>query len=125
MPPIFIHMKIRVEIEEEEMKTKLEFEGELCKERMIDFIESLDFPSKKDEIPEEELSIRERLTSFLMYDYPKVWFTSMDAKNEYERIFDEKIKLSTVSTYLSRMHRDGILSRKGSRVQREYKLVEA
>ena len=122
-------MKIRLEIfYDNGMKTTVEFEGALSREHVIGVIESLDLHEKSSVsdsnwVGSETLTIKERLRSFLRYDYPKVWFTSLDVKKEYEQVFDEKINLSTVSTYLARMYRDGILDRRGNRVQREYKII--
>jgi len=70
------------------------------------------------------LSVRERLESFLKYEYPHVWFTSTDVKAHYGRIYDQ-INLSTVSTYLARMHNRGLLERRGNRMQREYRVQES
>ncbi len=125
-------MKIRLEISDDAgMKTTIEFEGDLCRERVIGIIESLDF-SEKQYVSDsssfgsgETLTIKERLKSFLRYDYPRVWFTSWDVKKRYEQeAYGEKINLSTVSTYLARMYREDILDRRGSKAQREYKLIE-
>ena len=70
------------------------------------------------------LSVRERLESFLKFEYPHVWFTSSDVKEHYGRIYD-RINLSTVSTYLARMHNRGLLERRGNRMQREYRVQES
>jgi hypothetical protein len=128
------NMEIRLVIEEDGTRTEVKFEGKLCKERVIRDVvgwltSSLDrcAESTLDRSTEggsEELSIRDRLEGFLRCEYPRIWFTSSDVKNEYERIFDEKVNLSTVSTYLARMHREGVLDRKGNRAQREYRLSE-
>ena len=128
-------MKIRIEIFEDlDSKTVIEFEGALCKERVINFIDAFDFSVKESNekthvsVPNtndiEKLTIKERMEAFLKYDYPRVWFTSLDVKREYERAYGEKINLSTASTYLARMHRNGIVDRRGNRTQREYKITE-
>ncbi len=70
------------------------------------------------------LSVRERLESFLKYEYPHVWFTSSDVKKHYGRIYDQ-INLSTVSTYLARMYNRELLERRGNRMQREYRVQES
>ncbi len=70
------------------------------------------------------LSVRERLESFLKYEYPHVWFTSSDVKTHYGRIYDQ-VNLSTVSTYLARMHNRGLLERRGNRMQREYRVQDS
>ena len=69
------------------------------------------------------LTLKERLELFLRFEYPRVWFTSLDVKRQYEVVYG-KINLSTVSTYLARMHRDYILDRRGNHNQREYRFKE-
>ncbi len=70
-----------------------------------------------------ELTLKERLEMFLKFEYPRTWFSSLDVKRHYEAVY-HKISLSTVSTYLARMYRDGLLERRGGRNQREYRLLE-
>lgn len=82
--------------------------------------ESEEFNSNSDS---ESLTLKERLEMFLRFEYPRVWFTSLDVKRHYESVYG-KINLSTVSTYLARMYRDNILERKGNHNQREYRLRE-
>lgn len=69
-----------------------------------------------------KLTITERLELFLKYEYPHVWFSSLNIQKHYERIYGP-IKLSTVSTYLSRMFGKKLLERRGNRTQREYKYI--
>ncbi|MDY6865377.1 MAG: hypothetical protein SVY15_05325 [Halobacteriota archaeon] len=133
-------MKIRIEIFDDlGSKTAMEFEGKLCKERLIerfiDFIETNAFKvqesDEKTQVPRhrrteiEEFTIKERMEFFLKFDYPRIWFTSLDVKREYERVYGVKLNLSTVSTYLARMYRDEIVERRGNRTQREYKIIES
>ncbi len=68
------------------------------------------------------LTISERLELFLKYEYPRVWFSSQDVQQHYERVYGD-IKQSTVSTYLSRMYRKNLLERRGNRTQREYRYI--
>ncbi|MDY6965294.1 MAG: hypothetical protein SVM80_04900 [Halobacteriota archaeon] len=129
--------KIRLEIfDEKGMRTSMWFDGKLCKERVIEFIEALEFTSTrtpKEEqfesetigIDNEDLTLKERLELFLRYEFPKVWFTSLDVKSKYEEVYDQTINLSTVSTYLARMYRNDILGRRGNRTQREYRIAES
>ena len=69
------------------------------------------------------LTLKERLEMFLRFEYPRVWFTSLDVKKQYESVYG-KIGLSTVSTYLARMSRENILIRRGNRNQREYRFKD-
>ena len=76
----------------------------------------------RDKINDATLTISERLELFLKYEYPHVWFTSQEIQGHYERVYGF-IKLSTVSTYLSRMYRKNLLQRRGNRTQREYMYI--
>lgn len=76
----------------------------------------------REKINDSSLTINERLELFLRYEYPRVWFSSQDIQQQYERIYGP-IKQSTVSTYLSRMFQKKLLDRRGNRTQREYRYV--
>lgn len=133
-------MKIRLEVEYDDgNKTALEFEGPTWRSQIVRFLDFLESPTTPttnqlitsspdsihfdlDLIASEELTIKERLELFLRYEYPKVWFTSLEVKKAYEGVF-ESINLSTVSTYLSRMYREDILERRGNRSQRQYRII--
>ncbi|OPY28816.1 MAG: hypothetical protein A4E28_01277 [Methanocella sp. PtaU1.Bin125] len=71
----------------------------------------------------EKLTIKERLTLFLKYEYRDAWFGTVDVKDRYERQYGEEIKISTVSTYLSRLHKEGFLTRRGNKVERQYRIA--
>ncbi|NPE27643.1 hypothetical protein HNV12_22740 [Methanococcoides sp. SA1] len=75
--------------------------------------------SLRDRILDTSLTISERLELFLKYEHSREWSTSIKIQQHYESIYGE-IKLSTVSTYLSRMYRKNLLERRGNRTQREY-----
>lgn len=68
------------------------------------------------------LSQKDKVFALLNHNHAGDWVKSQDVREEYEIIFGEKIKLSSLSTYLARFHTQGSLERKGSRAQREYKL---
>lgn len=46
----------------------------------------------------------DRLEHFIKFEFSNTWFTSQELRERYETVADD-IKLSTVSTYLSRMNR--------------------
>lgn len=115
-------------VKEDGTKAFAEFSGEFCNMSATKFILSAaktkpELSLSVDEMPGESLTLKERLEMFLRFEYPRVWFTSLDIKNHYDRVYG-KINLSTVSTYLARMHRDSILERKGNHNQREYRFIE-
>ncbi|WP_292463428.1 hypothetical protein [Methanolobus sp.] len=78
--------------------------------------------SLQERMNDSSLTINERLELFLKYEYPRVWFSSQDIQQHYERIYGA-IKQSTVSTYLSRMFQKALLERRGNRTQREYRYI--
>lgn len=115
-------------------KADAEFDGEFPVSSAIKFI--LATAKTRMEVPtnvsitesgnskeSQPLTLRERLEMFLRFEYPRVWFTSLDVKKQYENIYG-KIGLSTVSTYLARMSREEILIRRGNRNQREYRFKD-
>lgn len=123
-------MKVKIEIEEGGMKSTHVFEGAIARERIIDFLTAAGvFRAGGDdlrEVPlaryEDNRTLRDRLEIFVREEFPESWFSSNELKDRYEAASDE-IKLSTVSTYLSRMYYDGVLERRGNRTQRQYRLV--
>lgn len=129
-------MRVRVEVTYEGgVKSSIEKEGDLQIEMLrqatirdvIKFLESQLSPLSVRNAYDyggEDLTIKERLASFLRYDEraPKDWFTSSQVRRIYEDVFEENLRLSTTSTYLASLHSDGILERKGSRAKRQYRL---
>jgi len=70
-------------------------------------------------------SIIERVASIIRNHYPEGdWFTSNEVCELYEIIFKQGIKMSTVSTYLSRLADEKLLTRKGSVSQRLYSITK-
>ncbi len=117
-------------VKEDGTKAFAEFSGEFWNISATKFILSAakgkseqSVSSSVEELPGESLTLKERLEMFLRFEYPGVWFTSLDVKKHYENVYG-KINLSTVSTYLARMHRDNLLERKGNHNQREYRFIE-
>ena len=67
----------------------------------------------------------ERVASIIRNHYPEGdWFTSNEVCELYEIIFREGVKMSTVSTYLSRLADENLLNRKGSVSQRLYSVTK-
>ncbi len=123
-------MKVKIEIEDGGMRSTHVFEGAIIREKVIDFLiaagvfsegadEVRDMPQPKSE---DNRTIRDRLEIFVRQEFPDSWFSSNELRDRYEAV-SEDIKLSTVSTYLSRMYYDGVLERRGNRTQRQYRLV--
>jgi predicted transcriptional regulator len=67
----------------------------------------------------------ESVASIIRNHYPEGdWFTSNEVCELYEIIFKEGIKMSTVSTYLSRLADEKLLNRKGNVSQRLYSITK-
>lgn len=67
----------------------------------------------------------ERVASIIRNHYPEGdSFTSNEVCELYEIIFKEGVKMSTVSTYLSRLADENMLNRRGSVSQRLYSVTK-
>jgi len=131
--------KIRVEIEEEGDKSCIEVASNKDLSEIYKliglFIEELKAPSsslngasssaiyKDQEVPRFKLSLVDRFKSFVVFEFSDMWFTSKEVKEKFDRDYKDNIKMSTVSTYLSRMFKEKILERKGDRNNREYRVI--
>lgn len=123
-------MKVKIEIEDGGMRSTHVFEGAIIREKVIGFLIAAGvFSDGTNEVrealqpkPEDNRTLRDRLEIFVRREFPDSWFSSNELRDRYETVSDD-IKLSTVSTYLSRMYYDGVLERRGNRNQRQYRLV--
>jgi len=123
-------MKIRIEIEDDGMKSIHEFEGVITRDRIVEFLDAIGIFAKEIETEcdssaskyDASRTLRDKLETFIRYEFSNTWFSSNDLRDKYETVRDD-IKFSTVSTYLSRMYYDGVLERRGNRSQRQYRLV--
>lgn len=126
-------MKIRIEIDDKGLKSIYEFETQsmerdALREKIIGYLAAANIFSESDESNYASRdyngngTLMNRIEQFIRYEFPDSWFTSQELKEKYETVADD-IKLSTVSTYLSRMNRDGLIERKGNRNNRQYRLL--
>ena len=131
-------MKIRIEIiDEDGVKTSMEVEENVksskVADKLIKFMQDTGIPvhhvsgsssssyfHTEDDVNRASMTLKERLRLFLKYEFSNRWFTSSDAKLNYETNYNTDIALSTVSTYLARLYREGFLTRRGTRKQMEY-----
>ena len=126
-------MRIRIEIEDKGMTSVYEFEsqelrGEDLRDRIISYLSASGVFAEKESQPQSAHAygsggtLMNRLENFIKFEFPETWFTTQQLRDRYETVSDD-IKLSTVSTYLSRMNQDGLLERKGNRNNRQYRLI--
>ncbi|HNX39436.1 MAG TPA: hypothetical protein PKK11_02550 [Methanothrix sp.] len=127
-------MRIRIEIEDKGLKSSHEFEsqevdGEALRDRIIGFLSASGvFEGRGQSVARAHDhgstgTLMERLEGFIKYEFSNTWFTTQELRERYETVADD-IKLSTVSTYLSRMNRDGMLDKRGNRNNRQYRLID-
>ncbi|MDH7597671.1 MAG: hypothetical protein QHG98_08065 [Methanothrix sp.] len=128
-------MKIAIEIDDNGLKANMSFEfdkkcmdvaalREMLADKIVDIlnISGVISESARPVAEEQPKTLMDSLAEFIKYEFRDQWFTSQQLRERYETVRDD-IKLSTVSTYLSRMHQDGILDRRGNRNNREYRLL--
>ncbi len=127
-------MRIRIEIEDKGLKSVYEFEsqnmeGDALREKIVGYLTASGVFSEAEEAAQAAQAydssgtLMDRLEKFIKFEFPNAWFTSQELRERYETVADD-IKLSTVSTYLSRMNRDGLLEKKGNRNNRQYRLIQ-
>jgi hypothetical protein len=126
-------MRIRIEIEDKGMKSVYEFEsqelgGEDLRDKIVSYLSASGVFSEREDqhqsahTYEASGTLMDRLENFIKFEFPDNWFTTQQLRDKYETVSDD-IKLSTVSTYLSRMTREGLLERRGNRNNRHYRLI--
>ncbi len=102
-------------------------EGQVTREkayRVFDLIELLGgIPNSSLRNSSAELSKIDRVRSIVERYFPLVWFSSKDVQFTYERELGESIKLSTVSTYLSRLVDRGFLMVEGGPNAKRYRMI--
>lgn len=123
--------KIRVEIFNDGDRYTITFEGQVTRDkalRLLDLVELLGgVPTENSESnhPMSEMPKIERVRLVAEKNFPIGWFSSTDLQSAYEVQFNEPIRLSTVSTYLSRLTDRGFFIKKGASNQLRYRIMSA
>jgi hypothetical protein len=123
--------KIRVEIFNDGDRYTITFEGQITRDkalRLLDLVELLGgVPTVNSESnhPMSEVPKIERVRLVAKKNFPVGWFSSTDLQSAYEVQFNEPIRLSTVSTYLSRLTDRGFFIKKGTSNQLRYRIMSA
>jgi hypothetical protein len=113
--------KFKIELEDAEGgKYNLSFEGNVTKEKVAKIVEFMDLINLEGEarpgVAEGEAmrapaSVGDRIWALVEHKFPFGSFTSSDIIELYEDTYNEPIKLSIISTYLSRYAERGRLAR--------------
>ena len=125
--------KMRVELfDSEGNRYTIAFEGQVTRDkalRLLDLVELLGgMPSEgatsgTGNVLTGNLSRFEKVRLVVQKNFPLVWFSSKDIQSVYEQELKEPISLSTVSTYLARLTRRGLLLRAGESSNLKYKVT--
>jgi hypothetical protein len=112
--------RFKIELEDAEgSKYNLSLEGNISKEKIMKIVEFMDLLNIESNSNAEvktldnrsPVSVGDRIWSLVEVKFPYGSFTSTDILELYEDQFNEPIKLSIISTYLSRYSDRGRLAR--------------
>jgi hypothetical protein len=126
---------MRVELfDSEGNRYTIAFEGQITRDKalhLLDLVELLGgMPSEgatavsDNVLPGNNSSRFEKVRLVIQKNFPLVWFSSKDVQSFYEQELKEPISLSTVSTYLARMTKRGLLLRAGESKNLKYKITQ-
>jgi hypothetical protein len=121
--------KMRIEIFSNGDRYTITFEGQVTRDkalRLLDLVELLGGTPTVDaglDRSASEMSKIEKVRLVAEKSFPVGWFSSKDLQSAYEKQFNEPIRLSTVSTYLSRLADRGFFIKKGASNQRRYRIM--
>jgi hypothetical protein len=121
--------KMRIEIFSNGDRYTITFEGRVTRDkalRLLDLVELLGGTPTVDaglDRSASEMSKIEKVRLVAEKSFPVGWFSSKDLQSAYEKQFNEPIRLSTVSTYLSRLADRGFFIKKGASNQRRYRIM--
>ena len=109
--------RFKIELEDAEgSKYNLSLEGNISKDKILKIVEFMDLlniesTNGEAEPPRHAASVGDRIWNLVDSKFPYGSFTSSDILELYEDQYNEPIKLSIVSTYLSRYSERGRLAR--------------
>jgi hypothetical protein len=121
--------KMRVEIFNDGDRYTITFEGQITRDkalRLFDLVELLGgMPTVNAELQKSvsEMPKIQKVRLAAEKSYPVGWFSSKELQSEYEKQFNEPIRLSTISTYLSRLSDRGFFLKQGASNQLRYRLI--
>ena len=121
--------KVRVEVFNNGDRYTITFEGQVTRDktlRLLDLVELLGGAPTANHMSERsaaEMPKIEKVHLAAKKNFPVGWFSSKDLQVSYEKQFNEPIRLSTVSTYLSRLTDRGFFIRSGASNKRLYRIM--
>jgi hypothetical protein len=121
--------KVRIEISNNGDRYTITFEGQVTRDkalRLLDLVELLGgMPTVNPALNRSasEMPKIEKVRLAAEKNFPVGWFSSKDLQSAYEKQFNEPIRLSTASTYLSRLTDRGFFIKSGASNQRRYRII--
>lgn len=108
--------KVKIEVEDEEgTKYTLSLEGRLSRDKIlkaVDMLEIMDVPiDHRTEKPPGEGTFYGKVMTLIENGFASAEFSSSDVTRELDERYNQQARLSTVSTYLSRLAEKGYLRR--------------
>ena len=118
--------RIRIDLEDAEgAKYNLSLEGNVTREKMLKIFELMDLMNIEE--PEESVhldTVGAKIWNIVDKHFPLGKFTSSDILEKYEDEYEEPIKLSVISTYLSRFALKGRVARERNGKEWNYQILK-
>ena len=116
-----VKKRIRIDVEDSDgAKYDIKLEGNVTREKVLKIFEMMNLMNIEEEAaPTHNMgSVGGKIWNLIDKHYPLGRFTSTDLLEKYEDEYNEPIKLSIISTYLSRFNEKGRVNR--SKTGREW-----
>ena len=112
--------RIRIDMEDSDCaRYDIKLEGNITKDKILKIFEMMDLMNiEEEEIPTNMDSIGSKIWNIVDKFFPMGKFTSTNILEKYEDEYNEPVKLSIISTYLSRFATKGRVNR--TRTGREW-----
>lgn len=118
--------RIRIDLEDAEgAKYNLSLEGNVTREKMLKIFELMDLMNIEE--PEESVqldTVGAKIWNIVDKHFPMGKFTSSMILEKYEDEYEEPIKLSVISTYLSRFALKGRVARERNGKEWSYQILQ-
>ena len=119
--------RIRIDLEDSDgAKYNFSLEGNVTREKMLKIFELMNLMNiEEPDAPTQLDSIGAKIWSVIDTNFPLGKFTSSMILEKYEDQFEEPIKLSVISTYLSRFAVKGKVAREKQGKEWAYQILKA
>ena len=118
--------KIKMEIDDgKKGKFTFTFSGQISNEHLSKFNQIINLMNEDSQTNEIEMpegnTVFGKVCSLIETDFPLGSFTSQDMLECYKAEYNDLIPISTIATYLGRLHERGILTREKTRTGWSYR----